>query len=114
MHVRDTVLVESIQYYFGGIGYISNPTSSSVEFRVSSIKSLVDIIFPHFDKYPLKSQKYSDYVLFKQIVLLMLGKEHNNLKGLQKIVNLKASLNSGLYNGLKIALRAVTLNLQGF
>ena len=52
MHVRDTILIQSIQEFFGGIGYVSNPTSTSVEFRVSSIKSLVDIIFPHFDKYP--------------------------------------------------------------
>ena len=52
MHVIDTNLIQSIQDFFGGIGYVSNSTSTSVEFRVSSIKSLVDIIFPHFDKYP--------------------------------------------------------------
>ena len=33
----------------------------------------------------------------------MLSKEPNNLEGLQKIVNLKASLNWGLSNNLKIA-----------
>jgi hypothetical protein len=64
-----------------------------IEFRVSSIKYIINIILPHFDKYPLITKKLSDYILFKQVALLMLNKEYNNLEGLQKIVNLRASLN---------------------
>lgn len=61
------------------------------------------MIIPHFDKYPLITQKFYDYALFKQIVLLMLDKEHSTLEGIQKIVNLKASLNLGLSEDLKQA-----------
>jgi NADH:ubiquinone oxidoreductase subunit K len=104
MHEKDRVLIQSIQYFFGGIGYVSKVNNiSTVEFRVSTLKDLVDVILPHFDNYPLITKKHLDYLLFKQIVLLMLNKEHNILEGIQKIVNIRASLNTGLSKDLKEA-----------
>lgn len=89
----------SIQYFFGGIGYVSKVNNiSTVEFIVSTLKDIVDVILPYFDNYPLITKKHSDYLLFKQIVLL---KEHNILEGIQKIVNIRASLNTGLSKDLK-------------
>jgi len=104
MHEKDRALIQSIQEFFGQIGYLSKVNNRlSVEFRVSRLKDLVDVILPHFDNYPLITKKHSDYLLFKQIVLLMLNKEHNSLQGIQKAVNIRASLNSGLSNDLKQA-----------
>ena len=56
---------------------------------------LVEII-KFFDQYPLITQKRGDYLLFKEILKIMQLKEHLTTDGLQKIVNLKASLNLGL------------------
>lgn len=104
MHEQDRALIQVISQYFGGIGHVSKPNkASTVEFRVNSLKDIVSVILPHFDKYPLLSKKRIDYLLFKQIVLLMLNKEHHTLSGTQKIVNLKASLNLGLSHELKKA-----------
>lgn len=104
MHERDRVLVQSISNYFKGIGYVTKPNNlSTVEFRVSTLKDIVDVIIPHFDNYPLITKKRSDYELFKKIILLMLNKEHNTLEGLHKIVNIRASINLGLPNSLKKA-----------
>ena len=102
MHERDRDLILKIQEFFGGIGYISNPNNNTtVEFRVSTISDIANMIIPHFDNYPLLTKKYYDYILFKKIIELMLKKEHNTLEGIQKIVNLKASINLGLSNKLK-------------
>jgi hypothetical protein len=49
-----------------------------------------------FDKYPLISRKRGDYLLFKQILSVIQLKEHLTLQGLQKIINIKATLNFGL------------------
>ena len=104
MHEKDRVLIQSIQYFFGGIGYVSKVNNiSTVEFRVSTLKDIVDVILPYFDNYPLITKKHSDYLFFKQIVLLMLNKEHNILEGIQKIVNIRASLNTDLSKDLKEA-----------
>ena len=76
---------------------VSKPNrNSTVEFRVSTLKDLVYVILPHFGNYPLITKKHSDYLLFKQIVLLMLNKEHSTLEGIQKAINIKSSLNLGL------------------
>ena len=73
MHEKDRALIQSIQDFFGGIGYVSKHNNTSrVEFRVSTIKDIINIIIPHFDNYPLITKQSSDYILFKQVALLML------------------------------------------
>jgi hypothetical protein len=104
MHEKDRPLILAIQNYYGSIGYVSKPNKGlTVEFRVSTLKDLVMVILPHFDKYILISKKRIDYLLFKQIVLLMLNEGHHTLSGIQKIVNIRASLNTGLSDELKEA-----------
>ena len=68
---------------------------------VVNIKEIIDIVIPHFDKFSLQTKKKADFELFKKIVELVHRKEHLTLNGLQKIVNLKASLNFGLSEYLK-------------
>lgn len=105
MHEIDRALIENISKYFNNVGYISKPNEKNltVEFRVSTLKDLIETILPHFDKYPLKTKKHVDFLLFKNIVLLMENKEHSSLEGILKIVNLRASLNNGLTENLKEA-----------
>ena len=65
------------------------------------IKYLLNIIIPHFEKFPLLTKKQGDFELFKQIVELMKNKEHLTKEGLLKVVSIKASLNKGLSEKLK-------------
>lgn len=51
------------------------------------------LIINHFDTYPLLTQKRADFELFKQIIDIISRKEHLSEKGLQQIVNIKASMN---------------------
>jgi hypothetical protein len=74
----------------------------SYQLRIDSIKD-IQVIIDHFDKYPLISQKFGDYQLFKQAYELWLNKEHLTPEGLRKIVAIKASMNNGLPEGLKAA-----------
>lgn len=74
-----------------------------MEFRVNTLVDLLDVIIPHFEKYNLITNKHSDFVIFKQIVLLMSKNLHKDLKGLQLILNNRASLNWGLTDTLKLA-----------
>jgi hypothetical protein len=50
----------------------------------------------------LISLKKGDYLLFKQIISIMQSKEHLTLEGLQKIVNIRATLNFGLSKELQL------------
>lgn len=102
LHEKDRALLLLIQNYFDNIGYISKINdTSTVEFRVSKIGSLNNIIIPHFEKYPLISNKYKDFIIFKQIVSLMTENKHTTLEGLREILEYRASLNWGLSKSLK-------------
>lgn len=70
-------------------------------YRVDKLNDILEVIIPHFDIYPLVTQKLADYMLFKKIVSLMKNKEHLTLDGLKKILSFKASLNLGLSSELK-------------
>jgi hypothetical protein len=96
MHEKDRNLILLIQDFFGGIGHISKPNNrSTVEFRVNTLTDLVNIILPHFYKYPLVTKKHYDYYFFKQIILLMSNKEHTTLDGIENVVSFRAKINTG-------------------
>lgn len=56
---------------------------------------MLNVIIPHFIKYPLLTQKAADFKLFVQIVQLLSESAHLNKAGLEQIVNIKSSLNKG-------------------
>ena len=100
LHSRDKVLLENIRNYFGQRGNITTRKDGSIEYIVSSIKDL-EVIIKHFDAYPLITQKWSDYQIFKQTFELIKRKEHLTKEGLKKVLSLKASFNKGLSDELK-------------
>jgi hypothetical protein len=100
LHIRDLELLEKMQKYFGNIGSISK-SGDLAYYSVSSIKDLTSTIIPHFDNYYLLTQKKADYLLFKQVVGLMIEKAHLSVEGLNEIINIKAAINLGLSEVLK-------------
>jgi hypothetical protein len=94
LHIKDLAILRSIQASFYQVGKIYvHDKAGEATFRVSSVKEL-EVIINHFRRYPLITQKWSDFMLFKQAFDLVVRKEHLTLDGLQEIVNIKASLNS--------------------
>ena len=104
-HKKDLSILAGLKDYFGDIGKIDGTgrDRESFSYSISSRKLITAVVLPHFDRYPLMTQKQADYELFKQIILKMNNKEHLTNEGLQEIVNLRASLNLGLSEELKAA-----------
>ena len=101
LHKKDLMILQEIQAYFG-IGHIRKDVNNNVKFRVESAKDIFNKIIPHFDKYPLITQKLADYLLFRDVVNMMINKEHLTKKGLNKIVSIKAVINYGLPAELQV------------
>lgn len=110
LHLRDLPLLQQIQSYFGGVGRIS--VGKNCGYFVSSppfggplrgMEDITTVIIPHFVKYPLITQKLGDFLLFKSVIDMINAKEHLTMEGLQKIVSIKASVNHGLTESLKVA-----------
>ena len=96
LHQKDKALLELIKSNFGNIGYITSEIKDSLQYQISSLKDLTNVIIPHFERYPLITQKRADFELFKMVVEIMNRKEHLTNEGLQKIVNIRAIINKGL------------------
>lgn len=100
LHSRDEELLNNIQNYFCGYGFMTKLTKSSIIFRIFSLEQL-DKVIEHFEQYPLQSKKHADFCLFKEVIIKMKAGEHLTAKGLLDILELKASLNNGLTPLLK-------------
>lgn len=93
--------MEEIQSYLQ-VGNIFIKSTGGISFRIQSPKDLAKIV-DHLELYPLKTNKLSDYLLFKEVLNLIIIKEHLTLSGLHKIVSIKASMNLGLSKSLQAA-----------
>ncbi|ABU49446.1 hypothetical protein SNOGp09 (mitochondrion) [Parastagonospora nodorum SN15] len=96
LHTKDLNLLCLLQQHLGGIGSIHLAKNRDmVNYSIDSIKDLNNLIL-YLDKYPLLTQKAADFLLLKKAVELVNNKAHLTLEGLEKIVNIKASMNLGL------------------
>lgn len=107
LHIKDLSLLEDIQKTLG-VGKISKSKNLSAVYAVDSITE-IPIVIAHFDKYPLITQKKSDYLLFRQCFEIIKQKGHLTEKGLLDIVSIKSSLNLGLSEELNKAFPNITL-----
>ena len=67
---------------------------------VQSLRDITNVIIPHFEKYPLITQKRADFLLFKKGVELLNFKAHSEIEGIREILSLKASMNRGVLSDL--------------
>lgn len=61
---------------------------------------------PHFDNYPLISQKLANFLLAsggrrKKVLIMMQNGEYLTDEGIKEIVNIRATINTGLSSVLK-------------
>jgi hypothetical protein len=101
LHVKDIALLNNFKYTFG-VGTITYHNKNTCNFNVYSINE-IQVIIEHCFKYPLQTQKYSDFLLFKQAFEIIRKGDHLTDKGLLNIVGLKSALNLGLSEKLKAA-----------
>jgi len=97
------MLLRKIHRFFD-IGIVNERTDRiQAYYSVQSARAIANVIIPHFDKYPLLTQKNADYLLFKKAVnILLQGEARSSIEGMHKIISIKASMNLGLSDKLKI------------
>lgn len=107
LHKKDISLLEDIKTALCNVGSIYSPRKNTIQYRITSVKEL-QVVINHFDKYPLISNKYPNYELWKFAVNLIESKQHLTPEGLEKIVSIRAAMNLGLTDELKIAFTNIT------
>ena len=101
LHNKDEPLLQKIKSSLG-VGKICLQGSQKVQLQIQSLKEL-DSVINHFQKYPLITKKRADFNLIIMVNDIMRRKEHLTQEGLIKILAIKASMNRGLPDKLKLA-----------
>ena len=101
LHVKDKVVLEVIKNSLR-VGQIYKSGPELIQLRVQSLQKFETVI-NHFQKFPLITKKRADFDLLKKVFILIKNKEHLTPEGLRKIVALRASMNLGLSDKLKVA-----------
>ena len=94
-HIRDKELFFIINKYYSCGNTLVNFTDSRVDFIIRKLGDIINILVPFFNNYPLQSYKKLEYEKFVQIVDLMKNKNHLTNFGLEKIKEIKYTMNKG-------------------
>ena len=70
-------------------------SDKTLKYEIRSLDDLIEKIIPHFEKYPLLSDKQKDFEYFKQVCFLMKKNLHRKKKGLKKILDIAFKMNPG-------------------
>jgi hypothetical protein len=92
-----SVLEEMQTFFECGVIYVNrrkdNHRENLYRYCVRSINDLQTKVVPFFKEFPLKTTKHRDFVIFCQVLEMMIGKEHLNLEGIDRIKTLASTMN---------------------
>ncbi|MCH7597938.1 LAGLIDADG family homing endonuclease [Patescibacteria group bacterium] len=84
-----------MQKHFGCGFMRDGKTDDTIKYEVRRLSDLLEKIIPHFEQYPLLSAKQRDVESFKKVCMLMKNNQHTTASGLQSILPIAFSMNSG-------------------
>ena len=96
---KDLSVLKSIKSYLG-IGGINQKSDGTCVYYIRQFQD-ISILIDHFDKYPLITQKFADYLLFKFAFEIIKKREHLTLEGLHKLLAIRDAMNKGLPESLE-------------
>lgn len=83
---RSLQILKDIHNYFGCGAIRFSKNDQMYKYEVRSIKDLQKSIIPHFKKYPLKTSKQNDFIIFAKICELIVSSQHLNSQKLADII----------------------------
>ena len=92
-HQVDVQVLHALKDYFGR-GVVRKNHGTRLCYRVRGQDNLLHKILPFFEKHQLKTRKRVDFAKFRKVILLIQKEEHLTLEGLEKIRQIKATMNS--------------------
>jgi hypothetical protein len=92
-HEVDQQVLYALKAYFG-CGVVRKNHGTRLCYRVRGHENLLSKIIPFFEKHQLKTRTHVDFKKFRKVVLLMEKKEHLSADGIEKIRQIKETMNS--------------------
>ena len=86
-HKRNITTLQALKKFFK-CGAVTKNNNDIYHYRVKNVKHLLEIIVPFFEKYPLKTSKRFEVLIFKELCSILKSKEHLNVENYNHIENL--------------------------
>ena len=93
-HSRSKEILFWIEKYFNCGSVRFNKSDETYKYEVRSLRDLILIIIPHFEKYPLRTSKSEDFHKFKKICEMMKINHHLSSIGINEIIEVAYSMNN--------------------
>ncbi len=86
-------VLDLMQQYFG-CGFIRRDYGDkTLKFEVRGINDLLDRVIPHFRRFPLRSAKQKDFILFDTVCRKIKQGKHLEPRGIEEILKLAYQMN---------------------
>lgn len=103
-------VLDLMMLYFG-CGHIRRDWGDrTLKYEIRKAEDLLMKVIPHFRKFPLKSAKQKDFLLFAGICKDMKGGKHKNIRGLRAILKSAYKMNGS--GKRKLPLEAILKTLR--
>ena len=88
-------LIEKISFFFNTCTETKNirPDRKTDKYETRKLEHILSEVIPHFDKYPLESNKQNDFLKFKEVCFLMKQKKHLIKTDLERIIEIAYTMN---------------------
>ena len=83
-----------LEDYFGCGSIRPDRSDRTLKWETRRLDDIIDRVIPHFERYPLLSQKREDFELFATICRRMAVGAHRSREGLKEIVRLAHAMNA--------------------
>ena len=91
-HEVDEQVLHAFKAYFK-CGVVRKNHGTRLSFRVRGHENLLQHVIPFFEKHQLKTRKRVDFQKFRKVILMMEKREHLTEEGLEKIRQIKSTIN---------------------
>jgi hypothetical protein len=95
LNERDRSLLTDLQMYFGCGSIRHSRSDRTVKFEARSTSELVELVIPHFERYPLRGGKARSFKGFVHICQLIGQGNHLERDGLREIIGIACEMNLG-------------------
>ena len=93
-HQRDVQLLHALKRFFG-CGVVRVNHGDRMAYRVRTLEHLKERVVPFFERRPLRSKKWVDFLKFRKVMMLIDRGEHLKAEGIERIRAVASSMNRG-------------------
>jgi hypothetical protein len=113
LNARDLTLLQGLQAFFGCGWLRESRGDRTFKYEVRSIRDLVNVVLPHFERFPLAGDKSRSFAGFCRVCRMVQQGDHLQHDGLREIVDVAYRVGAGKRRHSRSRLLSVLDEVKG-